>query len=308
MRWKSALALGALVLCACGDDVSGRIDELRVSRARYLHEAPRAPDPHALPSEPVSARLRESAAGRDLLDAGDDAVPALVRLLDDPDRRTLAAAVLAEIGGSAAARGLLDCWRRLRATVRDTSVYRVPDLRRRIGTRYEKVDGVFYAELLNALCSAGLAAESAIVCDTEMALAECERLAARGEGVVSRERTQEDGRQVELRWWPEPVETACEGLRILAASGAAETPALVGRALRLDTCPVRRAAIRAIGFLGPRAEALFPEIALLLGDPMWRDETRQQLEILAASVPDEQRRAMVGRYVERFGPPGGPPR
>lgn len=297
------LLLAAAALPACGESVEDRIDALRSGGASYLHDPPRpAPDPDALPSPPVSERLRGSEAGRALLDAGERAVPDLVRLLDDPDRQTVAAAVLAEIGGVAAAEGLLDRWRRLRTAVRDACVYRVAGIATALGKRYESGDGVFYAELLHALCRSGRVVASAVARDTAAALDECERLAAAGADLVRTERREEDGRTIELRWWPDPVETAREGLRILAACRAPEAPALAERGLRSPVRVVRRAALRSLAFLGERAEPLLPQVARLLEDPAWRDEAKEQLRILAASLTDEQRRAMARRYGE--GPRG----
>ncbi|MCK6459691.1 MAG: hypothetical protein L6Q95_07315, partial [Planctomycetes bacterium] len=233
MKGRGVLLLcAAAALAACADSVEERIDALRNGGASYLHEPPRpVADPDALPSPGVSARLRGNEAGRALLDGGEGAVPDLVRLLDDPDRQTLAAALLAEIGGAAAAEGLLDRWRRLRTAVRDACVYRVAGIATALGRRYESGSGVFYGELLHALCRSGRLVASAVARDTAAALDECERLAAGGADLVRTERREEDGRTIELRWWPDPVETAREGLRILAACGAAEAPALAGRAL-----------------------------------------------------------------------------
>jgi hypothetical protein len=300
----------ALALSACAESVADRVDALRRSRATYLHEPPRpARDPHALPADPgVAAKLLESEAGRALLDAGPGAVPDLVRLLDDPARQTIAAAVLAEIGGPAAAAGLLRRWRQLRDTVRDACVYRVPDLATSLGRRYESADGVFYGELLRALGLVGRSVAAEVARDTEAALEECERLARANADLVRRERREEDGRLIELRWLPEPVETACEGMRILAASGAPEAQAVAARALRLPVRAPRRAALRSLPFLGERAEPLLPEVARILEDPEWRDEAREQLGVLADSLPAEQRRAMARRYDERFAGPGTPAR
>jgi hypothetical protein len=293
--------LAALLLPACGESVTDRIDALRTSRANYLHGPPRpAPGPSALPADPVSARLLDNEAGRALLEAGEGAVPDLVRLLDDPDRQTVAAAVLAEIGGTAAAEGLLDRWRRVRATVKDACIYRVTDLATALGRRYESGDGVFYGELLHALCHAGRTVTVAVARDTEAALSECERLAAAGADLVRRERREEGGRTIELRWWPDPVETASEGIRILAACDAPEAPALAVRALRSPLRALRRAGLRSLAFLGDRADPLLPYVALLLEDPEWRDEAREQLNSLAQNLTREQRRAMARRYGERL--------
>jgi len=294
--------MAALLLAACGgESVADHIDALRRSGARYVHEVPRPPRvDETIPEGPsLASRLRENEDGRALLENPDAAVPDLVRLLDDPDRRTIAASLLAEIGGERAAQGLLEHWRELRGGVKRKWGYRIPDVGIPLGSRYEGVDDAFYAELLRALCKEEPQVSEAIVHDTEASLRECDRLCASGADLALKEQREEGGRRVELRWSPEPVETACEGLRILAVAGAPEAPTLLARALSLPTRALRRAALRSVPYLGPRAEPLFPALARLLDDPEWHDETRTQLAILADGLTEEQRKRLAHRYTER---------
>jgi len=106
MRAHIVGAVVAMLLVGCGQTVTGHIDALQEGGARHAHDTMPSPQRQAelYPmAEPdgldLRSRLREDQHGRALLDAGEGAVPELVRLLGDPERRTLAAVFLAEIGG-----------------------------------------------------------------------------------------------------------------------------------------------------------------------------------------------------------------
>jgi len=304
MGMMRALLLSACVsalAAGCGDSVTEHIDALRGTGRRFVHEQrPPAADPPDL-----ALRLREEEGGRAVLDKAEKAVPELTRLLDDRERGTLAAVLLAEIGGAGGAGALLDRWRQLRDDTRQICLRHVPDVGVPIGSRFENVDGELYGELLGGLGRAGQPVAAAIAGDTEVAMAESERLYAAGAPLTMSERREEDGRQIELRWSVPPVETAREGLTILAVLGAPEAPSLVERALRGPVLSLRRAALKCIAYLGERAEPMLPLVARMLDDPDWHDEARRQLAALAETLTEEQRAGLTGRYMQRLQAPRG---
>ena len=214
MRGASVGALGILILSACSGDVPGRIDAVSAAGRRYVHGEGLIRFDDRPGARSIAPRLRESPDGRGLLDAGQAAVPDLIRLLDDPARRTMAAVFLAEIGGERAVGELLRRWRSLRDDAREMQiVLPVKGGSVALGYRYEGVDDGFYGELIMALGYAGGPVSGEIAKDTDVALAESERLAAAGAELLFREGRDEDGRRIELRRYAGPIETAREGLR-----------------------------------------------------------------------------------------------
>ncbi len=281
MRGAALGAICTLLLGACGDRVEVRIDAVRASGRRFAHGEGLIRFDEGPKGRSIGSRLREDPDGRALLDAGERAVPPLIRLLDDPERRTLAAVFLAEIGGDAAARELLKTWRGLRDAAKEKRILLpVGNGSFGLGYRYEDVDDGFYGEVIMALGYAGRPVSSEIAKDTEAAMAESERLAASGERLVFREERVEDGRKVELRWSAAPVETACEGLRILAMLAAPEAPSLFTRALRSPVGSLKSTAVQELAFLGDAANGLLPDLGPLLDDPDLRADATEQVTFL----------------------------
>ncbi len=281
MRGAALGAICTLLLGACGDDVEGRIDAVRASGRRYVHGEGLIRFDEGPAARSIASRLRDDPDGRALLDAGGSAVPALIRLLGDPSRRTLAAAFLAEIGGDEAARALLRAWRSLRDAAKEKRILLpVGNGSFALGYRYEDVDDGFYGEVIMALGYAGRPVSPEIAKDTEAAMVESERLAAKGDELVFREERVEDGRKVELRWSAAPVETACEGLKLLAMLAAPEAPSLFTRALRSPVGALPSTAVQEVVFLGNAASGLLPDLGPLLDDPDLRADAAEQVTFL----------------------------
>ncbi|MFI5403222.1 MAG: hypothetical protein ACHQ1G_09815 [Planctomycetota bacterium] len=312
MRGAALGALAALVLGACGDTVAERIDAVQGNGRRYVHGEGevRFEDPPAARS--LARQLSEDPDGKALLDRSQSAVPELILLLDDPGRRSLAAVFLAEIGGDKAVAELLARWRGLRGDAKEKTVYRsVGSGSFKLGYRYEGVGDGFYGELIMALAYAGRPVSAEIAKDTEAAIAESERLEATGADPMFREERDEDGRRLELRWWAEPIETACEGLRILAMLDAPEAPSLFAKALRSPVRPLRWTAVQEVLFLGDASEQLLPALGPLLDDPELRADAAEQVTFLldhgatAEAVPvhhmsGDQQAALAVRCKERL--------
>ena len=312
MRCAVLGALTVLLLGACGERVADHLDAIRRSGRRFVHGEGLIRYEDTPAERSVAPRLREMAGGRALLEQGKSAVPALVELLDDPDRRTLAAVFLAEIGGSDAAAELLRRWRSLRDDAKEKRILLpVAGGQVALGYRYEGVDDDFYGELIMALGYAGLPVSAEIAKDTEVAIAESDRLAAAGEELVFREEREEDGRMIELRWSAEPAETASEGLKILALLRAPDAPSLFEKAIRSPVRRLRRTGVQEVLFLGDAADRMLPVLGPLLDDPDLRVEAVQQVAFLlddgatTESVPvhhlsGEQQAALAIRCKERL--------
>lgn len=274
----TALGIMAFLLGSCGDPVAELVDEVRSSGRHYLHAE------GELPTGVLSLapRLREQPAARTLLGTT-QSVPRLARLLEDEERRTIAAVLLAEIGGRDAAVALLRCWRAARDAADERTIYRaVGDGWVKLGYRYEGIDHAFYGELLMALAYAGHPVSAEIAKDTATAIAESERLLAEGAEIVSREQREEDGRRLELRTRCPSVQTAREGLRLLAMLRAPEAPALFVAALRSNLPAVRRTAVQEVGYLGEPTEELLRALEPLLDDPELQIDAAEQVEFLLA--------------------------
>jgi len=150
------------------------------------------------------------------------------------------------------------------------------------GWRYEGVDGRFYGELIHALCYAGRPVSASVAADTRAAMDEAEKRQSAGEDLWRKETRQEAPGEVELQWDIEPVETACEGLEILAMVGAPEAPPLFMRALGSQVRSCRWAAVHSVSYIGEGDEQLLPVLgALLDGDDMrLREDVLWQLECM----------------------------
>jgi len=310
--------VAVLLLVGCGAKVADHIDALRESGTRwYVHSM--LPSPERLAEiypgresvglDSLRSRLRKDEHARAILDAGEAAVPELVRLLDDPERRTLAAVFLAEIGGEQAATALLGRWRDHRGDVKTKSVYRSFERAGRpvtmaMGSRHEGIDSGFYSELLHALCFVGRAVSAAVAADTRAAMDEAEKLQAAGEKLRREETRQEE--ELELRWNIEPVETACEGLHILAMVGAPEAPALFTRALRSPVRSFRWTGVQEVNWIGEGAKQTLPALGALLDDPDWREDVLEPLALLLdqRGIPDpltdEKQEELARQYKERL--------
>ena len=303
MRTPILCGIALLLLSGCGESsVTDRVDRLLEGDASYVHSTLPSParmaelhpdggsDWSSVTSD-VEQRLRKNADGRALLDAGDSAVAELIRLLGDEERRTLAAVVLAEIGGKAGASGLLKQWRSLRGARLKKQTYvhledpAKPNARSMAaGFHYDGVDTKYYGELLHALSYCGLPVSAAIAADTTAAIDESEKLLAAGENLSGEQRYDETdvgshGRT--QRWSIGPVQTADEGLQILAMIGAPEAPRLFVRALGSPVRGVRYPAVQNAGYLGEAAAQLVPALWTILDEPRLRGEAAQALsEIL----------------------------
>ncbi len=319
MRGAVLGILTVLLLGACGDSVMDRLDAV-ARTGRYVHGAgeTRFGEPPAVRS--LAPLLRKEPMGAALLDDGDVAVPDLVRLLDDPPRRTLAVVFLAEIGGDVAAREFVRRWRAHRDDARRTSLYRqIGGGSLKLGYRYEGIDDDFYGELLMALGYSGLPVSAEIAKDTLAAIEESDRLAARGAELLSRAEREDDGRRIEIRWWAAPIETACEGLRILALLRAPEAPSVFDRAMRSPAAAIRRAAVDDVLFLRGVADRLLPSLGPLLDDPELSADAAEQVAFLLddattvaaapiRALPVDRRAAVVGHCKERLRALGHLPR
>lgn len=318
---RRARFVAVLLLAGCGQDVTDHIDALRESGTRYVHATLPSPDrlaelyPGQEPDRSFRSRLHEDEHARAVLDAGEAAVPELVRLLDDPERRTLAAVFLAEIGGERAATGLLARWRDLRGEVQTKSVYRSYEraggrVTMTMGIRHEGIDQAFYGELLHALCYAGRPVSAAVAADTRTAMDEAERLQAAGEDL----RRKETRESLELRWNVEPVETAREGLQILAMVAAPEAPPLFTRALRSPLRSLRWTGVQEVIWIGEGAQQTLPALGALLDDPDLREEVIEQIYFIldrgnppfpspdwpGSPLTDEEQEELARRYKERL--------
>ncbi|MHC4548263.1 MAG: hypothetical protein ACYTEZ_05745 [Planctomycetota bacterium] len=315
-----ARALGvALVLVACGESepsVAERIDALRASAEPFFH--PTLPTPQRLAGlfpdgveieRDPRRRLRENDHGRAILDAGERAVPELIRLLDSPPRRTLAAVLLAEIGGREAAAALLGRWRDLRGAAKTKSIYDLegrPPCAAGGGYRHEGVDHDFYRELIEALCHAGRPVAAAVAADTDAAMDESERRHAMGKDLARDERRREPRQEIELRWHVECVETASEGLQMLARVGAPEAPPRFVRALHSPVHALRWTAVQCVTYLGRDAESVLLSLGILLDDPGLRFEALDALVFLLdgrglpRTLKSARREDLVRRYKERL--------
>jgi hypothetical protein len=313
----------AWALAACGDpSLAERIDALRAGGARYAHQlvpaparrAELSPDADEAPGSSFLEHVREDENARAILDLGPAAEADLVRLLDDPERRTLAAFFLAEIGGERGAAALLAKWRALRGDTKTKSVYLLGDgAATALGYRHEGVEPSFYGELDFALCYAGRPVSAAIASDTAAAMTEGEDLAAAGEPLFLEETREEGEDRLELRWSVEPIETACEGLRLLAMVGAPEAPPLYDRALRSPVHAFRWTAVQNALYIGKPAERLLPALAGLFDDARLGDEALEAVAFLVdrgypGNLDEAGRAAARERYRERLRELGHLPR
>ena len=110
----------------------------------------------------------------------------------------------------------------------------------------------------------------------------------------------------------EPVETAREGLKILAMLGAPEAPPLFLRALRSPVRAIRWTGVQQVSWIGEGAKQTLPALGALLDDPGLRGEVIEQLFfILDLGVPrprdwptspltDEEQEKLAQRYKERL--------
>lgn len=294
------LTIACLSLCAaCGEadppTVGDRLDAMIEAGATPVHQSLPSPARKAELSIPVVADgvrpvLLETTHGRALLEAGQAVVPDLVGFLDDEERGTLAAVFLAEIGGEEAAQGLLDVWRSLRGHRVTKHTYTALEesaepMRIASGFRHEGVRHVFYGELLMALAYAGLPVSAEIASDTLAAVKSCEKRRSAGETLGFEE---EEGD--ERRKWSDPeVETATEGLRILAMLGAAEAVDQLVRALASPIEEFRWTAAQNAYWLGKDVDPVLPSLVRTLDDPsrgLRVEALRELLSILELPVVD----------------------
>jgi hypothetical protein len=272
-----------LVLGSCGDPVAGMVDQVLRSGAHYIHVEGDLRTDGTPAIKSLAPRLRQDPVARALLDAAGSAVPRLVRLLDDEERRTVAAVFLAEIGGDEAVAALLRCWRKTRDAADERTIYRaVGDGWVKLGYRYEGIDHAFYGELLMALAYAGRGASAEIAKDTDAAISDSERLLAKGAELLTREEREEEGRRLELRTRAPSIQTAREGLRLLAMLRAPEAPARFARALRSPVPALRRAALQEVVYLGAPTDELLRALDPLLDDPELQVDAAEQVEFLLA--------------------------
>jgi len=300
------LAAGLLLPGCGGPSVSDRLAALVEGGEGYRHQMKPSPARQdalygdrggGLTSErewTLANRLRQDENARAILDAGEAVVPELVPLLDDERLRTLAAVFLGEIGGQAAAEAVLKRWRSLRETriykcalvhEDDSSAPRSYAVR-----RYDGVDGGFYGEILFALAYCGLPVSAQIAADTRSAMEESERLLATGRPVRHEATCPPDDRDPHGSreiWDEAPIETAREGLELLAMVGAPEAPDLFCRALDSPVDALRRAAVSNALYLGDAAKPLIPRIARFLDDPGLQGEVLYDFALLLGTrLPD----------------------
>ncbi|HEX5136913.1 MAG TPA: hypothetical protein VFY93_08080 [Planctomycetota bacterium] len=315
MRW-SVVALVVLLGAACGEpSVQDRIDAIRRSGAHFAHASLPSPEriKELYPDTPDVTRdrgIRDSLlADQDaaaLLRAGDAAVPDLVRLLNDPERGTLAAVFLGEIGGKDAAVALLARWRELRGKDQEKHLhlYAGGEIYP-LGYTYERVDGRAYGEMIASLCYVGRDVGKEIAKDTAAAMDEGERLQRDGEDLSFKEWREEDDGKLNLTWSAEPVETACEGLKLLAMAGAPEGVDLFVRALRSPVRAFRWEALQQHTYLGVGRDRTIPLVGALLDDPEWRAMAIEAISVVLKEVPAPDASAaeqdkVVARYKRKL--------
>jgi len=294
MWYKCGMRRGLAGLCvlvaACGDpSVQDRIDAIRRSGAHFAHVNLLSPErfkelypdtPDAARERGIRERLLADPDAAALLRAGDAAVPDLVRLLKDPERGALAAAFLGEIGGKDAAAGLLARWREVRGTDQEKHLhlYAGEEIYAR-GYTYEAIDGRVYGEMMASLGYTGRAVGKEIAADTAAAMDEGERLQRDGKDLSFVAWREEEDGKLKLTWSAEPVETACEGLRLLALAGAPEGVDLFVRALRSPVRAFRWTAIQEHTYLGVGRDRTIPVLAGLLDDPEWRAKAVEEIAV-----------------------------
>jgi hypothetical protein len=302
------LGLIAVVMAACGDRVAGSLDLVRETGRPLRHvEGEVSCEGPAIAS--LLPRLKEDPNACEILRSGAGSVPTLALLLDDADRRTLAAVFLAEIGGKEAATALLERWRATRDAAQEVVFFRQRgEAAVRRGYHYEGIDHAFYGELFMALGYAGRPVSAAIAQDTAAAIEESERLQAEGAELVAIER-REDG--IELRRRAPSVETAREGLRLLAMLRAPEAPSVFVKALRSPVLIVRTTAVQRVVYLTQPTDELLRALHPLLDDPELRIEAAEQVEFLldpvaavgvepALRMPAERQAALVARCKQQL--------
>jgi hypothetical protein len=307
-----ALLLTTAVAVAEESSVKAHIDALQRGGRRFVHQRlPSSrrqkelfPDAEEIPGG-VGERLRKSEHGRAIFESGEASVTELIALLKDKERRTLAAVFLAEIGGDRAAAALLRGWRELRDKAKKKSVYVTAPPDGRIiglGFRYEGIDAEFYGELILALCYAGRSASHGVAFDTKRALEESERLHNAGESLRREEKRDDE----QLRWNVEPVETACEGLQLLAAAWGQDAPEMLARGLRSPVPAIRWTALQNASYADRDAEPVLRALGELLDDPEWRNDALEQVAFLIdrEKLPDElsgnDRDELIARYKRKI--------
>lgn len=289
MRTTIICAFALVLLSGCGGKttVADHLDGLAASGTTYRHNTLPSPARRAelnpvsssdpTPGQTLAERLHKNEHGRALLDAGQTAVPELIALLGDENRRTLAAVFLGEAGGPEAAGALLHQWRELRPKRLKKNVYvhlsdpAKPGSRSlRAGFHYEGVEGAFYGELLFALSYCGRPESAAIASDTRAAMKRCESRQAAGEVFVAEsqgEPSDEHPHGTTVRWSDGEVETCDEGLELLAMIGAPEATELFVRALHSPVRSFRWTALQNASYLGTAVKPLVASIWQLLDDP-----------------------------------------
>jgi hypothetical protein len=250
-------------------------------------------------------QLRANPDASAILDAGQAAVPDLVRLLGEADREMLAAVLLSEIGGREAAQGLLARWRETRARFQEKSAYLHSDGEvYSQGVRTEG-PGSGYGKVLYALKCLGREVGTEVAADTAAAMDEAERIQRAGNNVIFEERVQEPEGEVELRWQVEPIEAACEGLQILAMAGAPEGVDPYVRALRSPVRSFRWHALQYVPYLGHGLDRTLPAIGAMIDDPEWRDLVLGALATIWNQIPPrdpspDKEEKLVARYKRRL--------
>jgi hypothetical protein len=279
-----------LVATACGKaSVEDRIDALLASGKSFNHSLLPSPSRMAVlyPGRPRESEERERTAATAVdadmraLVAAVGAAPELVRMLDDPVRRTLAVQFLAEIGGVPAENALLAQWRKLRDGINRKHIFRsTAGGNMYLGYHYEGDDDKFFRELLYALSYTGGHMSAEVARDTKTAMDEAERRELAGEKLRFDERRKEAEGTIDVSWFAEPVETACEGLEILGMTGAPDGVALFVRAIRSSIIPFRQTAVQNVTYLGQGKDQTLPALGRLLDDPKWRPDAASAIALL----------------------------
>ncbi|MCP5070930.1 MAG: hypothetical protein GY946_30570 [bacterium] len=234
--------------------------------------------------------LGKSPDGRALLALDQAAVPALVALLPDARRRTLAVVFLGEIGGPDAASALLQKWRGLRDNTRAKRAYIDNGGMRLVSTMYETPDDQLVPALAHSLSLCGLPVTKEIAADTLAAMNEAEALQRDGAAVKLEEAKELDGRPAKLIWWVEPVETTKKGLEILSMVGGPEALPVFTRALDSPIPTIRLTAIQASMHMAYEAEPLLPTLTEALHDPEYRAPALSTLQGLFIFMTGEHRK------------------
>lgn len=281
------LAVLTVLLTGCGDPDPDDMSPAELVSA-LLADGWRVPSVHDLPG-PERMRelygeerasqlawpdpLTESPYGQELLERGDGAVPFLAEQLATGSDQAVAAHLLGRIGTRKSAEVLLDAWRahqdewkrrRLLIYDADGTVVHRPHGSVLLGASDSVADALHHA-----LCLTARHVSAQVATDTRAAMARLADLrAAEAPLLESRElpperRFPHGGR---LEWEVAPLRRTKEGLRMLAAAGAAHAVPVAGEALGYDDAELLHEVASNALFMGAEVAPLLPRLLARLDE------------------------------------------